>query len=122
MAPPKNSHCRYCGGSRLSRFLSLGEQPPSNSFLRPDQIPAEQHYPLDVYFCESCFLVQLLDVVAPEEIFGDYLYLASTSKALKSHYAALASDVTKRFALQPGHVVVDIGCNDGVLLSGYPLE
>jgi hypothetical protein len=122
MAAHKNTRCRYCGGTRLSQFLSLGEQPPSNSFLRPDQISAEQRYPLEVYFCEACALVQLLDVVAPEEIFGDYLYLASTSKALKNHYAALAAEVTKRFGLQSGHVVVDIGCNDGVLLSGYPLD
>jgi hypothetical protein len=65
--------------------------------------------------------VQLLDVVAAEEIFGDYLYLSSTSKALKNHYAALATNVTNRFGLQAGDVAVDIGCNDGVLLSGYPL-
>jgi hypothetical protein len=50
------------------------------------------------------------------------LYLSSTSKALKNHYAGLAAQVTRRFGLQPGHVVVDIGCNDGVLLSGYSLE
>ena len=117
-----NSRCRYCGSARLLQFLSLGQHPPSNSFLRPDQLPLEHRYPLEVYFCEDCFLVQLLEVVAAEEIFGDYLYLASTSKALKNHYAGLATEVTRRFGLQAGHVVVDIGCNDGVLLSGYSLE
>jgi hypothetical protein len=122
MASHTNSKCRYCGSTRLVQFLSLGQQPPSNSFLRPDQLAREHRYPLEVYFCEECFLVQLLEVVAAEEIFGDYLYLASTSKALKNHYAALATDVTRRFDLQPGHVVTDIGCNDGVLLSGYSLE
>jgi hypothetical protein len=103
MPAHKNSRCRYCGSSRLVQFLSLGQHPPSNSFLRPEQVLSEQRYPLEVYFCETCFLVQLLDVVPAEEIFGDYLYLASASKAL-------------------GNIVVDIGCNDGVLLSGYPLE
>lgn len=122
MPAHKNIHCRYCGSNRLVQFLSLGQQPPSNSFLRPDQISLERRYPLDVYFCESCFLVQLLDVVAAEEIFGDYLYLASASKALKYHYVTLTADLTRRFHLQPGNVVVDIGCNDGVLLSGYPIE
>ena len=122
MPAHKNSHCRYCGATRLAKILSLGEQPPSNSFLRPDQIPLEKLYPLEVYFCETCYLVQLLDVVAAEEIFGDYLYLSSTSKALKSHYAVVVTDLTKRYGLKPGHVVVDIGCNDGVLLSGYPLD
>jgi hypothetical protein len=122
MGAHKNSACRYCSSQKVTQFLSLGAQPPSNSFLRADQIPSEQAYPLDVYLCEDCYLVQLLDVVEPEEIFGDYLYLASTSKALKNHYASLMSDVTKRFGLKAGDVVVDIGCNDGVLLSGYPLD
>lgn len=122
MPAHKNSHCRYCGGARFVRFLSLGEHPPSNSFLRADQIPAEQRFPLEVHFCETCYLVQLLDVVSAEEIFGDYLYLASTSKALKKHYAEVVGGVAERFALKAADVVVDIGCNDGILLSGYPVE
>jgi hypothetical protein len=121
MPSHKNTACRYCGSTRLVKFLSLGDQPPSNSFLRADQLHLERSYPLDVYFCDACNLVQLLDVVEAEEIFGDYLYLSSTSKALKNHYATLAGEVTKRQRLKAGDVVVDIGCNDGVLLSGYPL-
>ncbi len=122
MPAHKNSRCRYCGSTHLAQFLTLGNHPPSNSFLPPDQIASEKRYPLDVYFCESCFLVQLLDVVEREEIFCDYVYLASTSKALKNHYAGLTAELVRRFNLKPGHVVTDIGCNDGVLLSGYPLE
>ena len=117
----KNTRCRYCGGSRLFQFLSLGEQPPSDSFIREDQIASEKGYPLDVYLCETCFLVQLLDVVPAEEIFNDYVYLASSSKALKNHYAKLTETITQRFGLAPSDVVVDIGCNDGVLLSGYSM-
>ena len=101
--------------------MSLGEQPPSDSFIREDQIASEKRYPLDVYLCETCFLVQLLDVVPAEEIFNDYVYLASSSKALKNHYAKLTETITQRFGLAPSDVVVDIGCNDGVLLSGYSM-
>jgi hypothetical protein len=119
MPSKKNSRCRYCDSTRLTRFLSLGEQPPSNSFLRSDQIIREEKYPLDVYFCESCFLVQLLEVVSPDILFGEYLYLASSSKALKTHYARLANLLVERFAPTSGSVVVDIGCNDGILLHGY---
>jgi hypothetical protein len=122
MPAHKNSRCRYCGGDRLTKFLSLGQHPPSNSFIRPDQIALEERFPLEAYVCESCYLVQLLDVVSAEEIFGDYLYLASTSKALKAHYAAVVADISSRFGLKRGDVVVDIGCNDGILLSGYPVE
>jgi hypothetical protein len=115
----KNSICRYCGSTNLVRFLSLGDQPPSNSFIHPNQITHEKKYPLDVYFCESCYLVQLIDVVPAEIIFDDYLYLSSSSKALKKHYAELASYLTKRFKLHKGDSVIDIGCNDGILLHGY---
>lgn len=117
----KNKACRYCGSNRLTKFLSLGSQPPSNSFIRLDEIPSEIKYPLEVYLCESCFLVQLIDVVPAKIIFDDYLYLSSSSKALKSHYASLAQALTKRFKLKSGDVAVDIGCNDGILLEGYSL-
>jgi hypothetical protein len=121
MPAKKNTRCRYCGSDRLSMFLSLGEHPPSDSFLKPEQLPCEQRYPLEVYLCESCALVQLLDVVPAEEIFDDYVYLASSSRALKNHYAGLAALATERLGLGVGDVAVDIGCNDGVLLSGYRL-
>ncbi len=117
----KTTACRYCGSQKLVQFLSLGDQPPSNSFIKPDQISKEKRYPLDTYWCEQCCLVQLLDVVPAESIFNEYLYASSTSKALKNHYAQLAETLTKRFALKAGDVVVDIGCNDGILLNGYSL-
>ncbi len=117
----KNTRCRYCGSSRLLRFLSLGDHPPSNSFVRPDQVASEQRYPLQVYLCENCYLVQLVDVVPAEAIFDEYVYLSSSSRALKAHYAQLAGALTARFGLRAGDLVVDIGCNDGVLLNGYAL-
>ena len=115
----KNTACRYCGSEKLTMYLSLGDQPPSNSFILPSQIASEQYYPLDVYLCQNCYLSQLIDVVPGEAIFDDYLYLSSSSKALKEHYAELAQTLTKKFSLKPNDVVVDIGCNDGVLLDGY---
>lgn len=117
----KNTHCRYCNSTKLTRFLSLGDQPPSNSFITPDLISSESKFPLDVYFCESCYLVQLLDVVSAEVIFDEYLYLSSSSKALKNHYTEVAQMLTKRYDLKKGDTVVDIGCNDGILLHGYTL-
>jgi len=117
----RNTTCRYCGAGEFDLFLSLGEQPPSNGFLRADQVAGEARYPLDVYRCGRCALVQLLDVVPAEAIFDDYVYLSSSSKALVQHYGRLAETLTARFGLRAGDVVVDIGCNDGVLLKGYTL-
>jgi hypothetical protein len=121
MKHKKNSFCRYCFGTKLSPFLSLGLHPPSDSFLKEEQIPSEQRFPLEVYFCTDCSLVQLLDVVSAEDIFDEYVYLASSSKALKNHYGVLAGYISERLDLKSGDVVVDIGCNDGILLSGYSL-
>lgn len=119
MSSTKRPDCRYCNSRDLTLFLSLGEQPPSNSFVRPDQIASEKRYPLDVYLCQNCHLSQLLDVVPGEEIFNEYLYLSSSSGALKKHYAALAQMLLERFGVGAGELVVDIGCNDGILLHGY---
>ncbi len=121
MDAKRNTACRYCGSPQLVSFLSLGKHPPSNSFIRPDHVALEKRYPLEVYFCDGCYLVQLLDVVPAQVIFDDYLYLGSSSKALKLHYARLADYASTRFDLKPGDLVVDIGCNDGILLHGYSL-
>ena len=115
----RNSKCRYCGSSELDRFFSLGDQPPSNSFIKQEQLHLEQKYPLDVYFCTDCYLVQLIDVVPATSIFDEYLYLSSTSKALKNHFRQLIEYASKRFALSKEDVVVDVGCNDGILLNEY---
>lgn len=117
----KNTACRYCGSTRLTKFLSLGEHPPSNSFIRPDRIMAEKRYPLEVYFCKNCYLVQLLHVLPAEIIFDDYVYLSSSSKALKNHYARLVESESARFSVKAGDLVVDIGCNDGILLNCYSI-
>ena len=115
----KHSQCRYCGSSELECFFSLGNQPPSNSFIKPDQVHLEKSYPLDVYFCSHCYLVQLLDVVPASSIFDEYVYLSSSSVALKNHFGKLTQYMENKFSLTKGDVVIDVGCNDGVLLNRY---
>ena len=100
-------------------FLSLGEHPPSNSFITPEQIAVEQRYPLSVYVCEECHLVQLLDVVPAETIFSEYAYLSSASRALRDHYEDLTRQLRRRLGLEAGDLVVDIGCNDGIMLNAH---
>ena len=83
--------CRACGGSRLRRFLELGPSPLANSFLRSaDEFAAELSFPLDVYFCDDCSLVQLLDVIDPEVLFRDYIYLTGTSSTIAAHNVGYA--------------------------------
>jgi hypothetical protein len=112
--------CRICDGEDLIEYLDLGNQPPSNSFIGPEQVTNEHSFPLKVALCRNCGLSQLLDVVNAADIFADYLYLASTSKALCDHYAGLVDAALNRFRHADGSLMVDIGCNDGIMLKGYP--
>lgn len=111
------TECRICKGRDLSRVLSLGEHPPVDNFITAAQIQDERRYPLDVYFCRTCNLVQLLDVVAEDELFhGGYAYFSSASTPLVNHFRAYADDLKKE-QLSAGDLVVDIGSNDGILLQ-----
>lgn len=111
------TECRICKGRDLSRVLSLGEHPPVDNFVTAAQVRDEKRYPLDVYFCRACGLVQLLDVVAEDELFhGGYAYFSSASAPLVNHFRAYADDLKKE-QLSAGDLVVDIGSNDGILLQ-----
>jgi hypothetical protein len=116
----KRTCCRACGGERLELFLSLGTQPLANSFLSdPAQFATEQFFPLDVYFCQSCSLVQLLDVIDAEVLFRDYIYVTGTSETMASHNAAYAVTVAELLSLGPGDLVVEAASNDGSLLKQF---
>jgi SAM-dependent methyltransferase len=116
----KRTSCRACGGSSLSLFLSLGPTPLANSFLRAEnEFSSEARYPLDVYFCESCSLVQLLDVINSEVLFRDYIYLTGTSDTIASHNQKYADDVVSLLELDSRDRVYEIGSNDGSLLKCF---
>lgn len=113
------NECRVCKGSDLTLILSLGEHPPVDNFTDAVRMKDEKRYPLDVYFCGTCNLVQLLDVVAEEELFhGEYAYFSSASKPLVDHFLSYAESV-KKDHLRAGELVVDIGSNDGILLQFF---
>ena len=114
------ARCRVCGSEKLHKFLSLGPTPLANSFLRKKQLDNhEDFYPLDVYFCGNCYLVQLLDVVTPEVLFNEYAYITSASKPMQAHFTGLAEDVIENFEISKDSLVVDIGSNDGTLLHCF---
>lgn len=118
----KKDTCRICGSPDLVRYLSLGDQPPSNSFIASSEINDEQTFPLDVYLCTGCGLSQLLDIVSSEDIFNDYAYLSSTSRALCQHYQGMIDAALEMLRPALGNLVVDIGCNDGITLNCYPAD
>jgi hypothetical protein len=112
--------CRACDGRDLALFLSLGPQPLANSFLRSaEEAAGEARFPLDVYLCRTCALVQLLDVIDPEVLFRDYVYVTGTSSTIADHNQRYAERVTGMLALGPGDLVVEAASNDGSLLRCF---
>ena len=116
----KKGWCRACGDNNLQRFLSLGPTPLANSFLgSPDDFTGESSYPLDVYFCKTCSLVQLLDVINPEVLFRNYVYVTGTSETIAEHNVRYARTVVDLLKLQAKDLVVEVASNDGSLLSCF---
>jgi SAM-dependent methyltransferase len=112
--------CRACGATDLVPFLWLGEVPLANSYLAPDQVDGpEPRFPLEVYFCSGCSLVQLLDVVKPEVLFSNYLYRTGTNQTIVRHNNSLADSVVNRLHLSAQDLVVEIASNDGSLLQCF---
>lgn len=112
--------CRACGGRQLEPVLALGPQPLANAFLQdPADAVRERHFPLDVVICTGCGLVQLVDVIDPEVLFGHYLYVTGTSETIAAHNVAYASRVIELLGLTARHRVVEIASNDGSLLSCF---
>ncbi len=114
------AHCRACGEARLTRFLQLGQQPLANANLRsPAEAAGELRFPLDLYFCEGCTLVQLADVIDPELLFRNYIYVTGTSETIATHNRAYAGTVTDLLRLGAGDLVVEVASNDGSLLACF---
>ena len=102
------------------RFLELGPQPLANANLRAlSHAAGELTFPLDVYFCEGCSLVQLVDVIDPEVLFRDYIYVTGTSETIAAHNVMYARTVTDLLGLAADDLVVEVASNDGSLLACF---
>ena len=113
--------CRFCDNTNVKRFLEFGEMPLANAFLTEEEVNTikEPRFPLDVFFCEDCGLVQIGHVVPPQDIFKDYIYFSSTSDAVHKHAEYLAQSFKERFKLNDGSSVVEIASNDGCVLNYF---
>lgn len=112
--------CRCCGGRQGAVVLDLGIQPLANNFLRPDDLgKPEPKFPLRLAVCQSCWLLQLTDIVPPVELFSEYLYFSSFSDALLRHARTAAERYIREFGLGSHSQVVEIASNDGYLLQNF---
>lgn len=116
----KIEECRICKNKELLDALDLGEVALANSFLDKSQLNQEEaRYPLKAVWCRDCGLFQIDEVVSPETLFRNYIYVSGTSDAMRKHFKGLATEVVNGFKLTKESLVTDIGSNDGTLLSEF---
>jgi len=114
-------HCQVCDSTDLEHILFLGYLPPVNQMRTIGQVPDEQQaYPAGMLFCKHCQLVQLGLSVDPAIIFPpSYPYTSGTTRILRDNFANLYNAVNKKYELSSSDLIVDIGSNDGTLLSNF---
>lgn len=115
------TQCHMCRSSDLFLVVDLGHHPPSDAFLRPDQLSDQEvHYPLRLISCKKCGLLQIDFVVHPEILFQrDYPYESSTTKTGREHYHGMAAAIHKNYPAPKSSLAIDVGSNVGVLCQGF---
>jgi SAM-dependent methyltransferase len=120
LAAETNFQCRSCSGSHGTLILDLGQQPLANNLLRPEDLDKpEPKFPLRLFVCLDCWLLQIADLVPPVKLFSEYLYFSSFSDAMLRHAQQAATRYQNEFALGPKSFVVEIASNDGYLLKNF---
>ena len=114
-------NCRHCKAKLSNVFADLQNSPPSNSFLTKNQLDeVESYFPLKIYSCDMCYLVQVDEYKSAHEIFDDaYLYFSSFSKSWLAHSKNYCDQMVERFGINSSNRVVEIASNDGYLLQYF---
>jgi SAM-dependent methyltransferase len=112
--------CRFCQSRLKHTFVDLGMSPLCESLITEQQLNMmEPFYPLHVFVCGECFLVQLLEYVKPQDIYGEYGYFSSYSDSWLEHAQRYVEMITARFHLSAKSQVVELASNDGYLLRNF---
>ena len=112
--------CRGCDGNDLEMVLCLKPSPIGDDFITADNLHLHQpSYPLDLFMCKTCGLAQLIDVIDPDTLYGEYIYVTASSTGLSDHFRNYAESVINACSIKPGSLVVDLGSNDGTLLRHF---
>jgi hypothetical protein len=103
---------------QLEEILDLGAQPWGNDFIKIEKSEGAVSYPLRLFFCHSCSMVQIDYTVAKEKMFVDHAYMSGTTKSLKNHFVEIGKMIVDRYGSSDGRVM-DIGGNDGTFLEFF---
>lgn len=110
--------CRLCESPQVELVVKMTPCPPVDAFITAAQLTDPQPaFPMDLYLCHACGHGQLLDVVSPKLLFGTYIYTTASSPGLVDYFRDYAKSVCGQLHLAPGALALDIGSNDGTLLS-----
>ena len=117
-------HCRFCKSKLTNVFIDLINSPASNSFLSEQQLnEPEAYYPLKVYTCSNCFLVQVEEYKKSDAIFDDeYVYFSSYSKSWVKHAENYTEMMVERFGFNQSSQVMEIASNDGYPFAAFSKE
>lgn len=113
--------CRGCCNSNIDEILDLGTSPPSNKYLVKDDLKKQEiFYPLKVFFCKRCFLVQAEKFSDSDELFNDdYAYFSSYSSSFLEHSKKYVELISNKLSLSQKSFVIEVACNDGYLLQYF---
>ncbi len=112
-------NCRFCNLHLNKIFVDLGKAPLANSFLKKNDFSYEKLFPLSVYVCENCLLVQLEELESPQNIFSEYAYFSSYSDSWLEHAKKYVETILVRFPINNNSLVIEIASNDGYLLQYF---
>ncbi len=112
--------CRSCGSSKLHQVIDLGSQPLANNLPLPEDLgKPEPKFPLEVWVCTECWLMQITRIVPPVDLFSHYLYFSSFSDQMLAHAREASQRYIREKALGASSLVVEIASNDGYLLKNF---
>lgn len=115
--------CRLCNSDFPTKVVKLPGTPIGDNYIERSALNEKQSvFPMDLYFCEECGHIQLLDIVSPELIYRNYIYETSVSQGLVDHFNSYAKKIVSKFELSEGSLAIDIGCNDGTFLKALKNE
>jgi C-methyltransferase C-terminal domain/Putative zinc binding domain/Methyltransferase domain len=114
-------NCRFCRKTLTHEFIDLVNAPPSNAFLTKEQLnEPEVFYPLKLFVCDSCFLVQIGEYKKSSDIFdSEYVYFSSFSKTWLAHAKKYADMMIGRYGYNQNSQIIEIASNDGYLLQYF---
>jgi SAM-dependent methyltransferase len=119
-AAERNPRCRFCNAELTTTFVDLGLSPLAQNHIEPGRLnESESFWPLHVWLCKECLLVQLEEYVAPAAIFSEYAYFSSYSDSWIEHARRYSETMIERFEIGHHDLVVEIASNDGYLLQHF---